>query len=123
MNYRCRILWRFNVGLGGIDARILRLPCETFADFSYVKEDQVLQGSLLATFNDKSEEQCADQCVLNYYCKSINIKNDATVCQLNSQSAADVSDNCSLVAGVGWKFKSTNYTDRMVVINNNINNI
>ncbi len=94
---------------------IVRRSCLQYGNFSYVRNEFALSGSLITTLLGKSPAECEDECVKEYFCKSINIENAGDkACQLNHYSAADKTDNVALVSRAGWTFKSTNYSSPWV---------
>ena len=105
------------------EARILRTHCSQYANFSYVRQNEVLQGSLLTTIINKSPDECQSECVARQFCKSVNIEASGDKrCELNRESEADKSSALSLVPRAGWSFRSTSYTERLVSATLNILN-
>eukprot|EP00794_Sanderia_malayensis_P018638 gene18638-20519_t len=98
-------------GSFGLHARILRLNCISFGNFSYVRKNHALLGSILASVDFLARDECESKCIFNQLCKSVNIHNNGT-CQLNSKSASDPKDNSKLVQMQHWTFLSTSYTER-----------
>ena len=104
--------------LPGALARILRRSCLHYANFSYVRSNKILEGSLLGTFSNHSPDQCEARCVHEYFCKSINVQiADPKTCQLNGDSESDASDYVTLTTKSGWTFKSTNFSEPNVSSN------
>ena len=98
-----------------IRGRILRLSCLHHAEFSQIQADRILEGYVISTTNDTSEQQCQSNCMLHPKCKSINWKaGKHQICQLNNRSAADLLDGVNIIEKAGWTFKSTSYTDPLV---------
>eukprot|EP00112_Aurelia_sp_Birch-Aquarium-sp1_P004958 Seg1561.3 transcript_id=Seg1561.3/GoldUCD/mRNA.D3Y31 product="hypothetical protein" protein_id=Seg1561.3/GoldUCD/D3Y31 len=97
------------------DGRILRTHCSEYANFSYVRQNEVLQGSVMATIINKSPDECQSECVARQFCKSVNSEDSGDKrCELNRESEADKSSGLSLVPRAGWTFRSTSYTERMI---------
>ena len=98
-----------------INAEILRLPCKHFANFSIIKPDAALQGSVIATLLFKSERQCRFDCMINIQCKSINREEKGDhACELNNKTTEDRRDGATLVRREGWSFQSTDYSYQLV---------
>eukprot|EP00112_Aurelia_sp_Birch-Aquarium-sp1_P000650 Seg1061.4 transcript_id=Seg1061.4/GoldUCD/mRNA.D3Y31 product="hypothetical protein" protein_id=Seg1061.4/GoldUCD/D3Y31 len=96
-----------------IDGEILRLQCKRFANFSVIKQDEVLQGSVIGTLLFKSERECEFGCLMNDQCKSFNSQdNGDQICELNSKTTE--TDEVVLVSKKGWTYKTTNYTYPLV---------
>ena len=102
-----------------VKGRILRRSCGDYANFSYVQLDKVLQGEEITTLVVSSEVECERACVDELQCKSIHIEmsKKARQCELNKRSTADASDGVVLTPKSGWMFKSTSYTDNLVIFN------
>ena len=58
-------------------------------------------------------EQCLQRCVFESRCKSVNTHTNGT-CELNSQSAEDLTDCVKLTRKTGWTSRSTNYSATLV---------
>ncbi len=100
------------------DGIILRKDCLQFANFTYQKQNAVLQGYVIATFTNKSPSQCEAECINEYRCKSINTETAGSkTCELNNATQADKIDNVTVSSRTGWTFKSTNYTELLVSVN------
>ncbi len=98
-----------------VNCYILRRSCLQYANFSYIRENAVLQGSVIRTLMNKSPEACETECIGEYLCKSINLENaNQRACELNRYSEADVADGKTLTKKTGWTFKSTDYSDLLV---------
>ena len=96
---------------------MLRLSCLYHAEFSEVKSDSILEGYVISTTNDISEQKCQSNCMFHPKCKSINWRaGEQQICQLNNRSAADLLDGVKVIQKVGWTFKSTSYTDPLVCL-------
>ncbi len=96
-------------------AHILRLSCTDYANFTIVKENVVLQGSLLATFLDIAEADCEQQCILKERCKSINVEKVARTCELNDRATTDFVDGEKiLVPKSNWIYKATDHNEILV---------
>ncbi len=94
---------------------ILRLNCEYFGNFSVVKENVVLQGSVIATFANLTTKECESQCILNNQCKSINIEIGDKTCELNSKLTIEMaSGDNGLVSKSNWIYKATDHNEHFV---------
>ena len=101
----------------GTYARILRLSCKDYANFSYARDNAVLQGSVLETFKNHSPKECEGKCIEEHFCKSINAENGGErTCELNSDTPSDATDYVTLTNKVGWTFKSTSFSDPTVSV-------
>ena len=99
-----------------VDSRVLRLNCHLSADFKVIKKGEVLQGSVISTFDHLSFQECKAQCLLNKNCKSINFQNaDSQICELNNASVPEISVFCTAVfKRQGWTHASISYTNQLV---------
>ena len=86
---------------------ILRLKCETYANFSVIQENKRLINHAYLTLTDTDLPMCQYQCGGDARCKSINIKNDEDICELNSKSADDAKDRVATIPEFGWIFLLT----------------
>eukprot|EP00794_Sanderia_malayensis_P008651 gene8651-9583_t len=95
---------------------ILRLPCKEVGEFTIVKDNLVLQGSIINTLSGLEDFDCEHECRMNPQCKSINIEKEGSkLCQLNSVSTGEISNGESnLVAKFGWNYKTTNYSAKLI---------
>lgn len=98
-------------------SEILRLKCETYANFSVVQENRRLDSAFTTLF-DTDKPTCQYECILDSRCKSINVKDDENICELNSKSSDDAKDRISTVPAAGWTFYSPSYKERLVIIFN-----
>ena len=95
-------------------SEILRLKCETYANFSVVQENKRLNHTFV-TFFSTDKSTCQYECSLDSRCKSINVKNDEDICELNNKSSDDPRDRISTVPAAGWTFYSPSYKERLVI--------
>eukprot|EP00794_Sanderia_malayensis_P006700 gene6700-7462_t len=87
----------------------------TYANFSYVSENTVLQGTVISTLTKKTQEECEKACVDEYFCKSINIENAGNrKCELNSENVLEKWTNLTLTRMIGWSYKATDYNNTLV---------
>ncbi len=88
--------------------RILRLSCKEYGNFSIVKENAVLQGSVLTTFAKATTAECEVKCLFNEQCNSINAEKGDKTCELNGKSVTDYGiGEKQLVTKNNWVYKST----------------
>eukprot|EP00794_Sanderia_malayensis_P000101 gene101-710_t len=86
-----------------------------YANFTYVKDDAVLQGAVIAAFDNQTVKECEGKCYDEYWCKSINIeKSGLKTCELNMESEADKTFLLTLTKKSGWQFRSTDFTDPLI---------
>eukprot|EP00794_Sanderia_malayensis_P000104 gene104-714_t len=99
-----------------VDARIFRSDyVPGYANFTYIKDDAVLQGTVIATFDNQTVKECEGKCYDEYWCKSINIeKSGLKTCELNMESEADKTFLLTLTKKSGWQFRSTDFTDPLI---------
>ena len=98
-----------------IKAELLRLPCKSYANFSVIKHDAALQGSVITTLLFLTDGECKSMCLLERRCKSFNKETGGDMkCELNYKTTEDRKDNVSTVARPGWTFKSTDYSFHLV---------
>ena len=96
-----------------VDGFILRLPCQRSANFSIVRQDVALQGSVIETFMFSEISECQSHCIFNEGCKSINYQdNGENICELNNITTEDMRYKIKLTPRKGWKYMTTdhNYT-------------
>ena len=94
-----------------INGEILRLQCKRYANFSIVKHDAALQGSVIATFLFTTENECKSKCLMNLQCKSYNKETNGDMkCELNDKTTEDWKDYVTVSRRLGWTFRSTNYS-------------
>ena len=105
-----------SIFIAKVDSRLLRLNCHMSADFKVIKEGEVLQGSVISTFDHFSFQECKAQCLFTENCKSINSQNeDDQICELNDASVPEVSVFCKAVfKRAGWTHASTSYINQRV---------
>ena len=97
-------------------AEILRLQCETYANFSVVHQNTRLHNHRFEPPLDTDTEMCQVECGMDPKCKSINVNEDEFICEINDISAADPKDQTNAVQETGWTFYSPSYTDRLVYL-------
>eukprot|EP00794_Sanderia_malayensis_P000103 gene103-713_t len=99
-----------------VHARIFRSDyVPGYANFTYIKDDAVLQGTVIATFDNQTVKECEGKCYDEYWCKSINIeKSGLKTCELNMESEADKTFLLTLTKKSGWQFRSTDFTDPLI---------
>ena len=93
---------------------ILRLKCGTSTNFSVIHENRPLINHSYLTLTDTDLPMCQYQCGKDAKCKSINIKNDEDICELNSKSADDPKDRVTTIPEFDWTFFSPFYKERLV---------
>ena len=99
----------------GIKAELLRLPCQSYANFSIIKPNTALQGSVISTLLFTTDNQCESMCIMEGRCKSFNREVSGDMrCELNDKTTEDRKDNVTTVARPGWTFKSTDYDFHLV---------
>ena len=81
------------------------------AQFVITYTGKALDGAAISTFS-KSEEDCQHSCMEDDRCKSININDNGTKCELNNKIAGDIETR--LVTRDGWKYKTTNFSEKQV---------
>ena len=99
-------------------AEILRLTCETYADFSIIHQDKRLDNTTFTTLFDTEQSKCEYECSVDSRCKSVNFKRDENICELNNKSPDDARDRISTVPSFGWTFYSPSYKERLVITSN-----
>ena len=94
-----------------IKSEIIRLPCKSYANFSIIKRDTALQGSVIETLLFLNENQCKSKCLMEDRCKSFNKEDSGDMrCELNDKTSEDWKDmNFQVVRRPGWTFESTDY--------------
>ena len=98
-----------------LNCEILRLPCTSYANFSIIKQDYALEGSVIKTLYFVSENQCKSGCVMNPRCKSYNKEVDGDQrCELNDKTPEDKKDAATIVKRPGWIFGSTDFKFHLV---------
>ena len=98
-----------------IKGELLRLKCKSYANFTIIKSNTALQGSVIATFLFLTDNECRFKCLMERKCKSYNkeIGGDMA-CELNDKTTEDWNDNVTAVERFGWTFRSTNYSFHLV---------
>ena len=96
-------------------AEILRVDCETYANFSVVHEDKKLNSHAFKTLFETQQSRCEYECSHDSRCKSINFKRKGNICELHDKSADDARDRISTITSVGWTFYSPSYKERLVI--------
>ena len=103
-----------------LQGEILRLPCKYFGNFSIIKPDHVLQGSVITTLLFKTDEECESACLRNSQCKSYNKESIGDKrCELNDKTTEIFQDNATLIMKSNWTYKSTDYKYPLVSISRN----
>ena len=91
------------------------MPCLKYANFSIAKPDSALNEDILEKYDDLSDDDCQNKCIMHTTCKSINTKNSTgESCQLSGKSIEDPFDNVKLSAIKGWTYKTTDHKARNV---------
>ncbi len=104
-----------NFAVFDTDAWIHRSMCSSYANFSYIKDDAVLQGSVYWTFRNKTQEECEAECVNEFHCRSVNTEKDGDrMCELNMENVLEKIKNLQLTPKIGWVHKATDYNDPWV---------
>ena len=89
----------------------------TDAQFVISYSGKVLDRAAISNFS-VSEEDCQHRCMEDNRCKSINIDENGTRCELNNKIVGD--SGTQLVTKAGWKYKTTNFSEKQVnVLHNN----
>ncbi|XP_065065385.1 uncharacterized protein LOC135691443 [Rhopilema esculentum] len=97
-----------------MNCRILRLPCQHFANFTVTRKGYALLLAQISVYDHLSVQECKAQCVFNQNCKAISYNVNGT-CILNSESPADSLSTIfegNLTQETGWSFMSTNYSEK-----------
>ena len=97
-------------------AEILRINCETYADFSVMHENARLSDGAFRTLLETDSETCKYECATEERCKSINFNDDENICELNAKSAEDPKDATEVNIGNGWKYYSPSYNEMLVCL-------
>ena len=88
------------------------------AEFSKIKYDHRLVGSLIDTLYLISLRQCLTKCMLNTSCKSVNYMRHNQTCDLSSSLSQE--HECNPLAGIvyeqaeGWNHFQTDFKKRAV---------
>eukprot|EP00112_Aurelia_sp_Birch-Aquarium-sp1_P012370 Seg2600.2 transcript_id=Seg2600.2/GoldUCD/mRNA.D3Y31 product=Fucolectin-1 protein_id=Seg2600.2/GoldUCD/D3Y31 len=96
-----------------VDCWIIRKSCIQEADFSIIKEGHALEKNVIATFNSLSLDQCKENCVDDFRCRSINHADNDSVCELNDQ-IDELATRGALESKSGWTYHSTNHAVRNI---------
>ncbi|XP_065071004.1 uncharacterized protein LOC135695686 isoform X2 [Rhopilema esculentum] len=96
-----------------INGEILRLSCAVFGNFSVLHQDRSLAATF-RTLDGVDEQSCKSNCIMNHQCKSININEDESICELNFRSDQDPKDTIQTYYRQKWKYLSTNYTETLI---------
>lgn len=98
--------------LFGMDCFILRLPCQTDAYFTNNKPGFYLFNALLSYLPAATYDECIGACIGHAMCKSINTRQNASGCELNSIHHGMIGANLS--AHENWTYVSTDYKAKKV---------
>ena len=96
------------------ECEILRLKCETYANFSVIHKNKRQKSNTYKTLNYTDDPTCKLECSQDPKCKSINVNVDEEICELNNKSAYDPVDRVLIILSPGWKFYSPSYVERLV---------
>ncbi|XP_065060448.1 neurogenic locus notch homolog protein 1-like [Rhopilema esculentum] len=91
---------------------ILRLPCQTFAEFTVFHMDKALKGHVIKTERDVDDIGCTRKCVEHHKCRSYNLNVQTKECQLNERRHGE--NGTQLVDAPGWLYKSTDYSKKLI---------
>ncbi|XP_065067438.1 fibropellin-1-like isoform X3 [Rhopilema esculentum] len=91
---------------------ILRLPCQTFAEFRVFHMDKALKGHVIKTERDVDDIGCTRKCVEHHKCRSYNLNVQTKECQLNERRHGE--NGTQLVDAPGWLYKSTDYSKKLI---------
>ena len=94
---------------------ILRLSCETYANFSIVSHNKRVNHTF-RTIPGTDRQTCQLECSQNAKCKSINVKNVDHSCELNNKSFHDPKDRAVTLESSGWVIYSPSYKERLVSV-------
>ena len=100
--------------IGSVENTILRLPCDTFAEFRIFSIGKRLTGHVLRTDKGLEDGQCMMKCVEHRKCRSYNLNVKDKICELNSKAHAD--NGTMLADETDWIYKSTDYKNLLVSI-------
>ena len=81
------------------------------AQFAITYPRKTLKGAVISELR-VSEEDCQYSCMEDDQCKSININDDGTECELNNGIVGDTGTN--LIAKDGWRYKTSNFSAKQV---------
>ena len=88
---------------------ILRLDCQTFADFSIFLENLADVGSILKSIIAKGLRECVLECTSLSNCTAVNYKKLGGTCELVGREL-----NKNLVEKTGWVYLTTDKQNRKV---------
>ena len=96
-------------------AFIVRNECEESGEFSVVRQNYILNGSVISTLYNQTLNSCKYHCTGHYSCKSFNMeKKEPGECQLNSITIEESKNTVWLIRKHGWIFSSTSYGETNV---------
>ena len=95
-------------------SEILRLECETYANFSVTHENRRQIDGTFRRLLDTDEPTCKIECAKEPECKSINVNVKEDTCELNNKSASDPMDKTETISSLGWSFHSPSYNETLV---------
>ena len=78
--------------------------------------NKALKGHVIAKHSGITDIQCTVKCVEHHKCRSYNININSGECHLNSKALGDA--GTELLTESGWMYKSTDYNETMVSVNN-----
>ena len=90
-------------------AKILRLNCKKYADFSIALDGLADAGTKLKYLVSKSRRKCVLECISFSSCKSVNYVEIGGHCQLMARRLDESVPN--LIALVGFVYLTTDYED------------
>ena len=99
------------------ECEILRLKCETYANFSVIHENTRQNNGTYRTLLYTDDSTCKLECSQDPKCKSLNVNVDEEICELNNKSAYDPMDRVVTISSPGWKFYSPSYEEQFVGLN------
>ena len=97
-----------------VRSEILRLECETYANFSVIHENRRQNEGTFRRLMDTDQLTCKVECTKDPECKSINVNVNEDVCELNNKSASDPMDKTETIPLSGWSFFSPSYNETLV---------
>ena len=92
---------------------ILRLSCETYANFSISEENKRIDDSF-RTIVETEKASCQYECAREPRCKSINFNDREQLCELSEKSADDPKDSIRTNTDNGWDYFSPSYNETLV---------
>lgn len=90
---------------------IVRLECQTYADFSVSLEGLADIGSILKSLIVKGLRDCVLNCISFADCKAVNYNKSGGSCELVSRGL-----NKHLIEKSGWVYLTTNDQERNVIL-------